>query len=119
MDEEAIIDPLPHHLSNQEFKTVKWAGRMLRVLQNVEYEIYEGDTDEENKLKGVQVFLDENYHAGNKSNCLFQASSMMKSDGFTDDFIADYLVNEWTQRGCSTDKLRDAMQNINGGLKCR
>jgi len=117
MDEETIKDPLPHHLSNQEFKTVKWAGRMLRVLQNVEYEMYEGDTDEENKLKGVQVFLDNEFVQGNKSNSLFQAGSMMKSDGFSEDETINFLIKEWETRSSGRDKFKDALFNIRGAFK--
>ena len=72
---------------------------------------------EENQLKGILVFLDREFYQGNKGNALFNASCMMKKDGFVDDFIVDYLIKEWERRSSQTDKFRDALLNIKNGLK--
>jgi len=78
----------------------------------------DGEVSEDAKLKGIDKYLDEEYYQGNKSNCLFKTASMMKRDGcFTDDFIADYLINFWQSKASRGDKLRDAKQNILNGIK--
>jgi len=77
----------------------------------------ENNNQEENHLKGIQVFLDTEFYQGNKGHCLFNASCIMKKDGFSEDFIIDYLIKEWNNRSASSDKFKDALQNIKGGLK--
>jgi len=119
MDDKQQNDTLPIPMPNQEFKTVKWMGRTIKILkENKHEEEYNGEITEDGKLKGVQTLLDNEYVQGSKGNTLFKASAMLKKDGFDDDFIFDYLMAEWTNRGSSTDKFRDFKQNVLGGLKC-
>jgi len=87
----------------------------LKRPENVE--VSYGETSEENKLVGVGIFLDNEFVQGNKSNCLFQASSMMVSDGFDENFIVDHLLSEWESRRGSRDKFADAKYNICGAFK--
>ncbi len=109
--------PLPTHLDSI-FRycdgTEEWRNDYGEVLEGDE----NGEIGEDGKLRGVQTLLDNEYVQGQKGNTLFKASAMMKKDGFDDDFISNYLIGEWTTRGSSTDKMRDAMTNIRGGLKC-
>lgn len=93
-----------------------WLKRPDNVV--VEYE-YSSATTEENYLKGIESYMDENYYQGNKGNCLFNAACMMMKDGFDDDYIANHLIAEWTKRGSSTDRLADCMANIKGAFKLR
>jgi len=113
--------PIPEHTlthSDAIFRycdaTEKWENDYGEVLDGEG----SGEIDDEAKLRGVQTYLDNEYTQGQKGNTLFKASAMMKKDGFSDDFISNYLLAEWTARGSSTDKMKDAMQNIRGGLKC-
>ena len=114
-------DPEPIPLPNQEFKTVKWAGMTFKVLvkNTEEEEYYDGEIDEEAKLRGIQTFLEDEYYQGQKSNTLFRASAMMINDGFSDEFIEDYLISYWHSKSSSTDRMRDAQQNIRGAFKLR
>ena len=67
-------------------------------------------------LKGAMVILDEEFHSGNHSNCLFKVSVMLKKeDGLEDDRIVDFLMNENKVRGGS--KASKALHNIKSGLK--
>ena len=67
-------------------------------------------------LKGAMVILDEEFHSGNHSNCLFKVSVMLKKeDGLDDDRIVDFLMNENKVRGGS--KVSKALHNIKSGLK--
>ena len=116
LESKETVDPIPFH--SGELKTLKWLGRTVKVLSDVEYDVeYDGEISEEAKLKGVETFLENEYYQGNKSNCLFQASSMMKRDGFDEDFIADYLIDYWQKHASRTDKMRDALQNIKSGIR--
>lgn len=74
-----------------------------------------GDLDEEVKLKGIQKFLDDEYIPGQRAVTLFKASSMMKKDGFDEEFIIDYLLSEFNTRG--GDKLSIALSNIKNAFK--
>ena len=74
--------------------------------------------DTDSKLRGVQSYLEQNYYDGNKANCLFCASAMMKKDAvFTDDFIVDYLINYFQSNTSSNASFKTALQNIKGGLR--
>ncbi len=85
-------------------------------------EVLEGNhsgSGEESKLNGISKYLDENFYQGNKSNCLFNSSCIMVSDGFDDDFIIDYLMGEWEIRKSGKERFSDALKNCKGGLKTR
>lgn len=77
----------------------------------------ESTNNEEAKLKGINIFLDDNFYQGNKSNSLFNASCMMKRDGFDDDFIVTHLIKQWERRSSGKDKFKDAVSNIKNGLR--
>ena len=109
--------PIPEHTQTHKDAVFvfcelqeKWKNEYGEVLEN-------NETDDESKLRGVQTFLDREYYQGQKSNTLFKTSSMMKKDGFSDDFITDYLIRFWQDNSCSTDRMSSAMQNIRGGLR--
>ena len=112
------VSPIPNHTLTHKDAVFRfceireeWVNEYGEVLES------DNQTDEEAKLKGVEAFLESDYYQGNKSNCLFRASAMMKRDGFDEDFIADYLIDYWQKHASRTDKMRDALQNIKGGFK--
>jgi len=74
-----------------------------------------GDSDEENHLIGIQNFLDTEYYPGQRATTLFKASSMLIKDGFSEDFIVDYLLREFNKRGGK--QLSVAKQNILSAFK--
>ena len=93
-------------------------NELLGVWQTDSGEVLSAEVNiEENQLKGILIFLDREFYQGNKGNALFNASCMMKKDGFGDDFIVEYLIKEWERRSSQTDKFRDALLNIKNGLK--
>ena len=73
--------------------------------------------NKEAQLKGVSALLDNEFYQGNKSNSLFKASSMMRKDGFDDDFITEHLLSEWELRKGDKDKWKDALSSIKGAFK--
>ena len=106
----------PKPLPNQEFTYKTWMGKQIKILKEVDENItYDGELDEEAKLKGVQSFLDSEYITGQRAVTLFKTSSMMVKDGFDEDFIVDYLLTEFNKRG--GDKMNIAIQNIKNAFK--
>lgn len=106
---------IPQHTSNEIYRFNEllevWITDGGQVLEN------EVKSNEENNIKGVLKFLDMEFYQGNKGHALFNASCIMRKDGFNDDFIIDFLMKEWEKRSCSTDKFKDALSNVKGGLK--
>jgi len=74
-----------------------------------------GNSSEENHLIGIQQFLDDEYVVGQRAVALFKASSIMKKDGFDQNFTVDYLLKEFNRRG--GDKQNVAQQNIMNAWK--
>jgi len=105
--EDKVIEKETHTMP----KRSGWLKRPENVLENIT------ETDEETKLKGVKIFLDDNFHQGNKSNSIFQAGSIMKEDGFNQDETFDFLYNEWENRRGSKDRFADFKQNALGAYK--
>lgn len=112
---EKHISPRYAKVTANETHSLPEKKGWLKRPENVE--VSYGETSEENKLVGVGIFLDNEFVQGNKSNCLFQASSMMVSDGFDENFIVDHLLSEWESRRGSRDKFADAKYNICGAFK--
>ncbi len=112
MEPEVKKEPV---MQNQEFKLINWLGQQRKVLLKDSEPESSGDLDEEAHLKGIQAYLDAEYVAGNRANCLFQASIMMHRDNFDTDYVCDYLLGEFQKRG--GDKMSVALQQIKNGAK--
>ena len=116
--EEEIIIPKQetiHKIQGVENKT--WFGRTFIVLEHDDEINYEenGELTEEHHLIGIQKFLDEEYISGQRAATLFSASCMMKRDNFDEEFIIDYLLNEFNNRG--GDSMKIAISTIKNAFK--
>jgi len=83
-------------------------------------EVLEGNhsgSDEESKLNGIQAFLDNEYIPGQRAMILYRSSCMMRDDGFDEEFIINYLLHEFNERG--GEKMSVALQNIRGAFRGR
>lgn len=105
--------PQPQPEPQQEYAPVSlgWLPMPDNVISGDNVQV---DSREAN-LEGIQVFLNDNYTAGGRAICLFNASCMMKKDGFEDNEIIDYLLLEFNKRGGKNMNI--ALSNIRGGIK--
>lgn len=77
---------------------------------------YESDgLNIEAKLRGALTVLDNEFYSGNRANCIFKVSAMLKKDGLSDDDISNFLIKENNKRDGL--HLNELMQNIKSGLR--